>query len=350
MRSVTRATPVRWPRRHRIAVDVASMGTSAVLRRLRAQTRPIAIDLAALLELATGVPQVRKALERVGTIAGTELALEVARAVVQSLLHSEVGPVVATLRRSLALQNSLPGARCGRPWNLCCVRLPRPLRPRPSVWRASMPGAQRPRQPYTDKASMAAVGISLTTLLSLRDIESATAPIFAGVPKPARYGRDAFAAHFGYRLAEAGVLVVEPHSLRRLDRLDCILLDGRLLGDDAHGSTSLRAAIRSVDLRVEVIAPTLDAVAALRSLQLAGHGVCAIGLGPSPAIAASDCGVAVLEDGRPPPWSADVICTRGGDSAASLVRGIDVARRVSEEGIVLSLIEASFGGGLAIWA
>jgi cation-transporting ATPase I len=332
-----------------IAVDVASIATSAVLRRLGAKTRPIAVDLAALLELATGVPQVRKALEQVGTIAGTELALEVARAVVQSLLHSEMGPVVTTLRRSLALREliarrtlwqTLEPVLCASPDDFAMAAEASGERP------CATP--KGPVEPYTDKASMAAIGIFLTTLLSLRDIEGATAPIFAGVPKPARYGRDAFAAHLGYRLARAGALVIEPHRLRRLDRIDCILVDDRLLGDTASASESLRVAIRSANLRVEVIEAQRDSVAALRSLQSAGYGVCAVGLGPWPAIAASDCGVAVLEAGRAPPWSADIICTRGGESAAALVRAIEVARRVSEEGITLSLIEAAFGGGLAI--
>src|SRR5690606_8621915 len=114
----SRRTPVaaRHPERHpgdvlplvrsvlEVAVDATSVGASALLRRRAIKPNLKGVDLALVLELVGSVPQVRKAVERVTSIAGTEVALEIARALVQSLLQSELGSGVAALRRTLRIR------------------------------------------------------------------------------------------------------------------------------------------------------------------------------------------------------------------------------------------------------
>jgi cation-transporting ATPase I len=62
-------------------------------------------------------------------------------------------------------------------------------------------------------------------LATTRDPGRATAVLAAGVPRAAKVGREAFAAHLAAGLSQAGSLVLEPDVLRRLDRVDTVVLD-----------------------------------------------------------------------------------------------------------------------------
>src|SRR5690606_41483580 len=66
-------------------------------------------------------------------------------------------------------------------------------------------------------------------LANTHDLTNSTAALFAAVPKPANYGREAFCIELERRLAKAGVLVLETSCLRVLDRVTRVLVDARLL-------------------------------------------------------------------------------------------------------------------------
>ncbi|WP_242190111.1 HAD-IC family P-type ATPase [Saccharopolyspora soli] len=67
-----------------------------------------------------------------------------------------------------------------------------------------------------------------------RSLQRAQAMLVAGAPRAARMGRDAFAAQLGYGLSERTTLVFEPQVLRRLDRVDTVVIDAGVLRTGAR--------------------------------------------------------------------------------------------------------------------
>lgn len=328
-----------------LAAEVASIGLGGLLRRLGVKPIPLEIDLAAVIELASGLPQVRDAIEKATSIARVELALELARAAVAALLQSEVGPAVGTVRRALrlrelaarrALWQRIEPELCAEPDDLGGARA-RIRRPSPTP--------MGPIERHTETATPASLGAFVASAVAARNLAGAAGSIFAGVPKPARYGRDAFASHLGYRLARAGVLVIEPQVLRKLDRLDCVVIDSRVVDD------ALLAAARAAELRVELshseAYPHDAALGLVRALRDDDHGVCAIGLGTWPGLDAADCAVAIAAEGAAPAWHADILCPRP-HLARAVVDSLAAARRASHEGVRLAQLEAGLGAALGI--
>jgi cation-transporting P-type ATPase I len=70
------------------------------------------------------------------------------------------------------------------------------------------------------------------TLLATRDPRRATDAVLAGTPKAARLGREGFAAHLGRTLAYRGVVPLDGSALRRLDRIDTVVVDADVLLTD----------------------------------------------------------------------------------------------------------------------
>ncbi len=77
-------------------------------------------------------------------------------------------------------------------------------------------------------AALAAAGYA-TTLAATRSHERALGILLAGVPKAATAGREAFAAQLDRDLSDRGTLVLDPDALRRLDRVDTVVLDAAAL-------------------------------------------------------------------------------------------------------------------------
>ncbi|HWA73066.1 MAG TPA: HAD-IC family P-type ATPase [Polyangiaceae bacterium] len=89
-----------------------------------------------------------------------------------------------------------------------------------------------PIEEYAERAWVVSLGGFAVSLLATRSVQRAVAALFGGLPKPARHGREAFMAHLDTQLAERGMLVVDREALRRLDRIDCLVLEGGLVARD----------------------------------------------------------------------------------------------------------------------
>lgn len=104
------------------------------------------------------------------------------------------------------------------------AELPRP-EPRP------VPLPDGPVEEYADRAWMVSLAGFAVSFLTTRSFQRAAAALYGGVPRPARMGRDVFAAELGRALAERGVLIVDPRALRRLDRVDTLVIQGALVAE-----------------------------------------------------------------------------------------------------------------------
>ena len=100
---------------------------------------------------------------------------------------------------------------------------PPAIEPRPT------PIPDGPIEEYAERGWLVSLGGFAVSFLTTRSFQRSVAALFAGLPKPARFGRDAFAAQLAIHLSRRGVLVLAPEVLRRLDRIDCLVLQGDLV-------------------------------------------------------------------------------------------------------------------------
>ena len=109
-----------------------------------------------------------------------------------------------------------------------------------------------PIERYTDVVTSAAGAGYVTGLVVTRDPRRAHALAVAALPKAARLGRDAYAAQVGRTAARLGVLIADPEALRRLDRVDVVVLEpsALLTGTRAVDEVlSLDPAVEPAELR-----------------------------------------------------------------------------------------------------
>lgn len=91
-----------------------------------------------------------------------------------------------------------------------------------------------PIEEYADRAWIVSLGGFAVSFLTTRSVQRAIAALFAGLPQPARLGRETFCAELCRALAARQALVVDSEAMRRLDRIDCLVLEGGLVARDRY--------------------------------------------------------------------------------------------------------------------
>lgn len=114
------------------------------------------------------------------------------------------------------------------------------------------------RDGVVDSYSARALSLSLMSFVGAMVFSNSSARaatfLFAGLPRPAHRGRAAYATEIRRRLSQRGALVLRPDSVAKLDRIDTLILDARVLGE--------------VLVRVEYVEPLDDGVSRETALQL----------------------------------------------------------------------------------
>jgi len=263
-------------RRHLLALgaDTAGLSVGVVGRLLRAT--PLPVELASLASFVDHEPRLRRSLEsRLGTPA-TDLGLAVANAVGQGLSQGPIGLVAdAAHRVNLLLEALARRAAFERAEQLRWgAGPPRGARreqlgpqtetlPHPAAGKQTAPAGEqtapagkqtapageatptaiapaappeRPRplppgpvERYVDRALVAGAATAAATFVGTRSTRRAADVVVASIPKAARLGREAFAAHLDRLFSERDLLVLDQRVLRRFDRVDTLLVDGSLL-------------------------------------------------------------------------------------------------------------------------
>ncbi|HXK18650.1 MAG TPA: hypothetical protein VNG33_12655, partial [Polyangiaceae bacterium] len=91
-----------------------------------------------------------------------------------------------------------------------------------------------PIEEYADRAWIVSLGGFAVSFLTTRSVQRAISALFAGLPQPARLGREAFCAELCRALAARQALVIDPEAVRRLDRIDCLVLESGLVARDRY--------------------------------------------------------------------------------------------------------------------
>jgi len=240
--------------RHVLALgaDIAGLGLGVVGRVLRAT--PLPVEVASVVTIIDNEPRIRHLLESHLGTPTTDLGLAVANAVGQSLTQGPLGLLADGFHRvNLLLEASARQDAFGRAESQRWAAGPAggggagPLRApaRP------VPLPNGPVERYSDRASLAGAGTAAATFAASRSARRAAAMLVAAMPKAARLGREAFAAHLDRVLCDRDLLVLDHRALRRLDRVDTVVIDGTLL------STGL-SAVSGVHLLENADAPEVQ--------------------------------------------------------------------------------------------
>ncbi len=253
------------------AMDVLAIGAAVTGWISRLPAAPKTARAAAAL--VSNQPRLVSVLEsRIGRV-GTDLALAASTAVANGLTQAVGTPLLDLAQRSLQISEA---AAHREVWRQRERQLASPKRPQaPVVPVISSAGAQAasageashvvvdgavdaaidtakgatagPVEEYVDQAANGALVAAAGALLGGGGAHDAAGAVLAAVPKAAHLGRQTFAAVLGRGLANAGQLFLDPGALRRLDRVDVIVIDGAALRGDARAVLHARGDISGWD-------------------------------------------------------------------------------------------------------
>jgi len=361
-----------------VVADVFSFGLGLTLRALQVPRPPIEVDVEGLVALVQNVPGLRRTLARWVGRATAEATAGLAAALAGGVFQNLVSPVVGVAYHSLRLGELRARQEA---WLAAEPRLYGPSA-EASAAGASSEVAERPLPrppgPVERTAEMtwvASLGTFVATLPLLGSVENALSMLASGAPKAARLGREAFGSHLSRDLGRRGIVVLRPGSLRLLDQVDVVVVDGRLWNGASDAGVRLERVAAANELGLIVVGgpgrgaragkrtragsegdtdesvlrvPASAGPGEVRRLQTVGRVVATVG-GPSFApLAAGDLPIGVPgDDGRAPDGS-HVICPGGLADAARVLAACRPARQASRESANLSLVGAVAGALLAM--
>jgi cation-transporting P-type ATPase I len=217
-----------------LCADAIGVATAVGLKFSPIPASRIAGTLGSLLSIAQGTARLRKPLDERFGPQRADLMLDMAAAAAHGAAQRP-GSAFVELAHKFSLLGEAQARR--RIWEqrepeLFAVPaqagdLP-PAEPRP---RALPRG---PIEEYADRAWIVSLGGFAVSFLTTRSVQRAIAALFAGLPQPARLGRETFCAELCRALASRQALVIDSEALRRLDRIDCLVLEGGLVARDRY--------------------------------------------------------------------------------------------------------------------
>ncbi|WP_067186799.1 cation-translocating P-type ATPase [Microtetraspora niveoalba] len=213
-----------------IALFGGLAGTGLALAGFLTRARRLPPTVPAFVQLVEHTPRVRVALERRVGVPATDTLFTVTRIVIQTLAVRPIGLFLD----SMAAAGRYSDARAGRrAWALreeefaahegAYRHLRVPAKPRA----ASLPHG--PIERYGEAASFAALAAQGLTSVVSRSQERGVSVLISTTPKAARLGRDGFTSALVRVLSERGGIVLHRTALRRMDRVDAVLIDAAVL-------------------------------------------------------------------------------------------------------------------------
>ncbi len=232
-----------------MAADVVGLVLGTVLGRTKGRRSRTWTDFNALITLLDNFPELRRPAEAWLGEDNLKLLLSLTATFSEAMTKGRSG---GFLRLALRLQswNALRARQAA--WfelEPLCLELWRQAPPLRGMGRARIaPMPSGPIEEYTQTSEKFVMAGFSVELANTHDLTNATAALFAAVPKPANYGRDAFCIELERRLAKSGVLVLETSCLRVLDRVTRVLVDARLLARTRYSVAAVRLFSAVTDL------------------------------------------------------------------------------------------------------
>jgi cation-transporting ATPase I len=223
-----------------LVADVAGLGIATAGQALQLNRLPA--EVPGVLSLLEGQPRVRRFLEdRLGRPA-TDVAVATTSAMANALGQGPLGLLVDISLRSALIAEQRARQAVWERREPDLVEGPHSVRHAAGEPIArTVPLPKGPIEQYVDGAAVASLAAVGMTLGLTRQPRRAADLLLTGVPKAASLGRETFAAALDAALSHHDVVVMDPAVLRRLDRADTLIVDGRLAG-------SSRWSIEAVEL------------------------------------------------------------------------------------------------------
>ena len=216
----------------KLGADVVSLAVAFPLRFLVPMTGGVRTVAGSAVAVINGVPRIRGAIEERFPSPVTDVTMAVVNTLVQGIGSGPLVPLTELAHHLTAFLElrSYRDAWAEREPELFA----KPTFGPPPALTPPRPGPvpAGPVETFADRALAASVGAAGATMFITRNPALAGRALEAGVPKAARYGKEAFAATIGRTLSARGVVVVHRDVLRVLDRVDCVVLQGDLLATD----------------------------------------------------------------------------------------------------------------------
>jgi cation-transporting P-type ATPase I len=214
-----------------LLADTAAFVFGLGLRLSPLPVLPLAGNFVALLSLMHSVPRLRAGLERRLGSERADFVLNLMTSLAQGVAQRPFNSLVDALHKLFLLGEVRAQREVWEQREPDLCKPPEVARPPVAERRERpVPLPRGPIEEYADRAVFVSLGGFLLSFITTRSLQRAGAAVFGALPRPARLGREVFAARLAQAFAARGVLVLDPSVLRRLDRIDCLVLDDDLLG------------------------------------------------------------------------------------------------------------------------
>jgi cation-transporting P-type ATPase I len=221
-----------------LAGNTVALGAAVTGRLTRAPRLPV--EIAGLASLVDQMPWVRSRVEGVIGKQAADLLLPLLSASANGMAQGSVGILVDLMHQG-SLLTELQARR--RVWEQREPDLylehdeqgvdPPVIGPRPT------PLPDGPIEHWANRSALTALaGAGIAAGLT-RSPRRGADIMLAGLPKAARLGREGFATQLGRTLAARGVIPLDGTALRRLDRIDTVVLDTATMLTDRQELTGL---------------------------------------------------------------------------------------------------------------
>ena len=216
-----------------MGADVLGASAGFLMKALRRTPGRARGDLAALMSVVDNVPHIRKALSRRLGSSVTDTGIGLTNPLIQGWGSGPISPLVDLGFQAVQLREAVARRKgFNRREADLCSRPERAFAPRIAERRRPIPIPEGPIEHYADDAWNMSLGGFIVGLADTQDLHRAITPLLDALPKPARFGRGSFASSLGVVLSDRDLIVMNKNALRRLDRIDCIIVDDSLLITD----------------------------------------------------------------------------------------------------------------------
>ncbi|QDG54133.1 HAD-IC family P-type ATPase [Persicimonas caeni] len=213
-----------------MSADALAVTLSTALMMTGYESSEMGTDLAALANVIDNTPRFREALAGTFGEEAVDVGFGTINSFVQGLGSGPIGPLIDLIYQGVKLRGEQARQEVWgrREPELCYKQWDRRRTP-------VDPGARPHEVPegiieaYANDAFFASVGGFVVGLADTHNLESSTPPLFGGLPKAARYGRDGFIAEVVRIMAEKDIIPLVPSTLPVMDRVDTVVIDGDLL-------------------------------------------------------------------------------------------------------------------------
>ena len=211
-----------------MSANLAGLGYALLARSLAVPALPPSVP--AVVSTADAAQRVRGAIRaRLGHVA-TDCLFGLSAAMANTLAQRPASLLTDASQRFCLLRESQAASRSWTRWESGLGDRPEAHRCEPfETEPRSAPLPDGPVERTARTSTMAGPAAFLASLGLTSNIQRAQGFLVAGVPRAGALGREAFAAQLGVGISGRDVLVLDPDALRRLDRIDTVVLDASVL-------------------------------------------------------------------------------------------------------------------------